>query len=50
MEYTPKIGIYVNFHYNNAKTLIIATYTMEVETDLITARFSERTKGFTIVQ
>jgi glycosidase len=46
MQYVPENGVYVYFRYDDSKTVMIATNTMDKERILDTARFSERMKGF----
>ena len=46
MQYVPQEGIYVYFRYDAAKTVMIATNTMDKEMTLSTVRFDERMKGF----
>jgi len=47
MQYVPQDGMYVYFRYNNDKTIMIATNTMDKAMNLNTVRFTERIKGFT---
>ncbi len=46
MQYVPQEGVYVYFRYDEAKTVMIATNTLDKESSLDTARFNERMKGF----
>jgi glycosidase len=46
MQYVPQDGVYVYFRYDDSKTVMIATNTMNQERILDTARFSELMKGF----
>lgn len=46
MQYLPQEGIYVYFRYNETKAIMVVMNTNAKETILETARFSERTKGF----
>lgn len=47
MQYVPQDGIYVYFRYDNFKTIMIATNTMDTEKTVETSRYSERMSGFT---
>ena len=46
MQYIPQDGVYVYFRYNNEKTIMVATNTMNKEVSVNTERFAERMKGF----
>jgi len=46
MQFTPENGIYVFFRYNDDKTVMVITNSNDKEEIIITARFCERTKGF----
>jgi glycosidase len=46
MQYVPQEGAYVYFRYDNSKTIMIATNSMDKEMSVNTARFIERMKGF----
>ena len=46
MQYVPQDGLYVYFRYDNNKTVMVATNTLDKEMSVGTARFSERMKGF----
>ncbi|WP_461051479.1 glycoside hydrolase family 13 protein [Spirosoma arcticum] len=46
MQFLPQEGTYVYFRYDGSKTVMVATNTNDKEITLDTARFAERTKGF----
>jgi len=46
MQYAPQDGTYVYFRYDNAKTIMIVTNSLDKEINLGTARFAERMGGF----
>jgi glycosidase len=47
MQFVPQDGIYVYFRYNADKTVMMLMNGEEKEVSLSTARFAERTTGFT---
>ena len=47
MQFVPRDGIYAYFRYDNAKTVLVVTNSMNKEMTVATARFAERMKGFT---
>ncbi|MGA0558577.1 glycoside hydrolase family 13 protein [Larkinella sp. VNQ87] len=50
MQYVPQDGLYVYFRYDNTKTVMVVTNSLDKETTLETARFAERMSGFTKAQ
>ena len=46
-QYLPQNGVYVYFRHDAAKTIMVVMNSNSAETMLETARFAERTKGFT---
>lgn len=47
MQFLPENGLYVYFRYSPAGTVMVATNTTDQPAALPTARFAERTRGFT---
>ena len=46
MQYLPENGLYVYFRYDATGTVLVASNTSDKPATLPTARFSERTAGF----